>query len=135
MPRHQHSLCLKPARNASQIADILSRLHFDFPAKNARQIVRDHIELFRNRGTQTALQTAQAMIEAGSKEGPTGEQSCRYCGKRIYSAGGIENKGALGWLHTGTGDARCELRATPLRYAETSFIIKPQPDRNIPTRA
>lgn len=63
MPRHDHKLCLKPAERLSLIVDILARLHYDFPRKDAKEIANDNIELFRNCGKQSALETAQAMIK------------------------------------------------------------------------
>lgn len=43
---------------------------------------------------------------------------CKHCRKKIYSAGGDQNEGQFGWLHTHSGSAKCDQpeppRAEPL---------------------
>ena len=66
MPKHDHDKCLKPATTTDTIVRILSSWHFDFPRRDALQIVTDHKGIYEARGNQTALQTAMVMIEAVS---------------------------------------------------------------------
>lgn len=64
MPNHNHALCLKPAERPSTVVNILSQWHYDFPRADALTILKEHYELFRNRGSKTALETAQEIITA-----------------------------------------------------------------------
>ena len=66
MPKHDHDKCLKPATTTDTIVRILSSWHFDFPRRDALQIVADHKGIYEARGNQTALQTAMLMIQAVS---------------------------------------------------------------------
>jgi hypothetical protein len=64
MRKHNHALCLAPAKRLSTIVSIRSLWHFDFPRTDALAILREHYEVFRDRGTKTALETAQEIITA-----------------------------------------------------------------------
>jgi hypothetical protein len=64
MANHDHDKCLKPATSKDTIVRILSSWHFDFPRRDALDIVAEHKRIYEARGNQTALQTALVMIEA-----------------------------------------------------------------------
>ena len=64
MPNHNHAVCLIPAERPSTIVNILSQWHYDFPRADAQTILKEHYELFRNRGSKTALETTQEIIAA-----------------------------------------------------------------------
>src|SRR5438067_982907 len=68
MPEHNHTLCTTRAKTASTVVNILSKWHFDFPREHAIVIVKQHYECFHNRGTQSALTTAQDIIAAVADE-------------------------------------------------------------------
>ena len=44
MPKHNHALCLTPAKRLSTIVGILSLWHFGFPRTDALAILRDRYE-------------------------------------------------------------------------------------------
>jgi hypothetical protein len=64
--KHNHAICTTPAERPSTIVNILSRWHYDFPRKDAQTVLKEHYELFHNRGSKTALETAQEIISAAA---------------------------------------------------------------------
>lgn len=56
------------------------------------------------------------------------DKACHHCGLPVFSAGGVENQGTLGWLHLGTGDRNCA--PPPAKHATPKRMV-PQVIKNV----